>query len=144
MPDNSNNGPQVTHQLRKDWNDYTQWLAARGMKGNPALDKNDLGGQMIDKYRKENPNTLVSRDKIKDIQAEFQKYRDWSLGEIKAGRSQFAPQVNESNYMKSLSTIDGIAGQRTTSFSFPKSYITTFDNGKNMGTEEKGFATTNK
>jgi hypothetical protein len=143
MPDNSND-PKVTHQLRKDWNDYTSWLAARGMKGNPALDKNDLGGQMIDKYRKENPGTLVSRDSVKDIQGEFQKYRDWSLAEIKAGRSQFGPQVNEGNYMKGLSTIDGIAGQRTTSFSFPKSYITTFDNGKNMGTEDKGFATTNK
>jgi len=138
MPEKEN--PQITNKLRKDWNDYTDWLALRGMKGNPKLDKGGEWAKWIDKYKQENPNTLVSHETITPIQNEFQKYRQYALDEIKAGRGKFADGTNENNFMKALSIVDGIAGQRTTSFKFPSQYLDTFENGKLINTENKGFA----
>jgi len=134
----------VNDKLRKDWNEYISFLEKKGYKGHPALDKNDLGGKMIDLYRKENPSTSVSREKIKDIQQEFVKYRNHQLEKIKKGEGAFAQGTNETNFLKHLSVVDGIAGQRTTSFSFPSAYLTSFDNGKNIGTQNLGYATINK
>lgn len=131
--------PVIDNNIRSAWNHYTDWLAAKGLKGHPDLDKNDLGGKMIDAYRKENPNSPISREMIIPIQKEFSKYRDWSLNEVKEGRLALAEGLKPENYMKSLSIVDGIAGQRTTSFKFPESYLTTFDNGKNVGTVNQGF-----
>lgn len=128
---------QVNDQLRKDWNKYVDWLESINMKGNPALDKNDLGGAMVDRYKKEHPETSVSRETIDDIQQEFVKYRQWSLAEIKAGRASFAPGTNEDNFMRALSIVDGIPGQRTTSFKFPSTYLVTFEN-KGLNTNKIG------
>lgn len=134
----------VSDKLRRDWNEYISFLDKKGYKGHPALDKNDLGGKMIDLYRKENPNTSISREKIKDVQSEFAKYREYQLNEIKNGRGAFAKGTNENNFLKNLSIIDGIAGQRTTSFSFPNEYLISFVDGKKVGTENLGYATINK
>ncbi len=131
----------VNDKLRRDWNEYILFLEKKGYKGHPALDKNDLGGKMIDLYRQQNPTTSLSREKIKDVQTEFSKYRDYQLNEIKNKRAAFGAGANENNFLKNLSVIDGIAGQRTTSFSFPSAYLTSFDNGKNMGTQNLGYAT---
>lgn len=127
-------------KLREDWNAYVKWLDKKGMKGKPELDKKELGFKMVEQYRKENPNTLVSKETIIPIQEEFKKYRQWSLDQIKQGKSEFAPGVTSENYMRALSIADGIPGQRTTSFSFPDSYLTTFDNGINLGTVNNGYA----
>lgn len=134
--------PPIDNNIRLAWNKYTDWLASRGLKGHPSLDKDDLGGKMIDQYRKENPTTPITRELIPTIQKEFSKYRDWSLNEVKEGRAGLSPGVTADNYMKWLSIVDGIPGQRTTSFKFPSSYLQTFDNGKFVGVEDKGFSTT--
>lgn len=132
----------ISNKLRSDWNAYTEYLSKKGLKGHPSLDKNDLGGKMIDQYRKENPTTLVSRENIKPIQQEFSKYRDWVINEARNKKAII--DVPEDQFMRGLSTVDGIPGQRTTSFSFPNSYLTTILNGKNLGRANEGFATTNK
>lgn len=134
----SNESP--SKKLREDWNAYVSWLDKKGMKGKPELDKGGLGFKMIEQYRKENPSTTVSKDSIKSIQEEFQKYREWSLAQVKAGKAQLTQGASPENYMKSLSIIDGIPGQRTTSFQFPTSYLTTIDNGVNLGTVNTGYA----
>lgn len=141
---NEGNPTDVSNKLREDWNKYIDWLEKKGYKGSPALDKNDFGGKMIDMYRRENPQTTVSRETIKPIQQEFSKYRDWSLDQVKQGKAMLSSGATPDNYMKSLSIIDGIAGQRTTSFRFPESYLTTFKNGQNTGTKNLGFATIQK
>jgi len=132
--------PEVDNSVREAWNKYISWLEAKGMKGHADLDKNDLGGKMIDAYRKENPDTPISREIIPTIQKEFSKYRDWSLGQVKAGKAVLGEGVTPENYMKALSIVDGIAGQRTTSFRFPESYLTTFNNGKKVETINQGYA----
>lgn len=145
MPDPpEENNPVITNKLRKDWNDYVSFLESKGMKGKPELDKDGLGFKMIDEYRKVNPNTLVSKETIIPIQKEFQNYRNWSLDQIKQGKAKLAEGVTPENYMRALSIIDGIPGQRTTSFRFPESYLTTFNDGKNMGTVNHGFVTPSK
>ena len=134
----------VDNNIRKDWNDYVLFLEKQGLKGSPNLDKNDLWGKMIDKYRQVNPKTSISRERVADIQKEFQKYREHSLNQIKSGKAGFAEGTNEENFMKSLSIVDGIAGQRTTSFMFPNEYLKTFEDNSLKSIVNKGFAKTNK
>lgn len=132
----------VDNKLRTDWNNYISWLDKKGLKGHPSLDKSNLGFKMIEEYRKENPSTLVSKENILPIQKEFQRYREWALEQAKKGQAKLT--VAPENFMKALSIIDGIPGQRTTSFQFPESYLTTFQDGKSLGTANLGFSTINK
>jgi len=142
--DGGDKQPQMTNDIRKAWNDYTHWLGQKGLQGKPELDKNNYGFKVLEDYRKENPDTPLTKDLIPVIQQEFSNYRDYSLDKIKKGKGAFGPGVNEENYMRALSVVDGIPGQRTTSFSFPSEYIALFDNGNLVSKENKGFATTNK
>jgi len=139
--DNPKPEPAISNTHRQDWNSYIGWLDKKGLKGSPSLDHNDLGGQMIDQYRKENPNTSVSRDMVIPIQKEFGKYRDYALSQIQNGKGTFAPGTNKDNFLRSLSIVDNIPGQRTTSYSFPKAYMDTFENGQHTVTDQ-GYATT--
>lgn len=132
----------VDNNIRTEWNKYVDWLGKKGMKGSAELDKDDLGGKMIDAYKKENPSTVISREIIPTIQKEFSKYRDWSLNEIKENRGAFAKGTTKDNFMSNLSKVDGYAGSKTTSFSFPQSYISKFEDGRNMGTINQGFTQT--
>ena len=134
----------ITNQLRNDWNNYVQWLESKHLKGDASLDHNGKGIQMLLEYIKEHPGTSLSVDKVDDIQEEFRRYREWSLAEIKSGRSAFGTGVTEQNYMARLSDADGIPGQYTTQHSFPESYLKTFVNGKLTESMNTGFATTNK
>jgi hypothetical protein len=131
--------PPVNTQNMTDWNDYTNFLDKKGLKGSPALDHNDLGGQMIDEYRKQNPQTTVSRDMVVPIQQAFSKYRDYAIKNIEAGKGAYAPGTNKDNFLKNLSVVDGIPGQRTTSFQFPSQYMKDMNTGV---TTNQGFATT--
>lgn len=133
----------VDNTIRQGWNDYISWLEKKGLKGHPSLDKNDLGGKMIDQYRKENPATPITRELIPTIQKEFGNYRNYVLAKVKAGGAKLEGTTPE-NFMKALSIVDGIPGQRTTSFSFPNEYLTTFNNGQNTGTVNKGFVNPTK
>ncbi len=131
---------EFSDKLRNDWNKYVDWLDNIGLKGAPELDKNDLGGAMLDRYKKEHPETSVSRETIDDIQREFARYRAWVLEEVKAGRANLTPGTTPESFMKKLSQIDGIAGQFTTSHKFPDQYLKTFYNDKLVEVKKIGFA----
>ncbi len=117
---------EVSSQLRLEWNKYIDWLASKGLRGDESLDHGGKGVEMVKQYMAEHPGTILSPEVIDDIQEEFAKYKDWSLKEIDAGRANFAPGTSKENYMRALSIIDGIPGQRTTTFKFPESYLLTF------------------
>lgn len=134
------NPPKIDNSVRQEWNNFIGWLDKKGLKGSPTLDHNDLGGKMIDEYRKEHPDTPLTREMVIPIQKEFSNYRNWAINQIESGRGAYAPGTNKDNFLQSLSIVDGIPGQRTTSFSFPLSYLNTFDNGKLVDTK-KDFAT---
>lgn len=131
--------PKIDNNVRSAWNQYVQFLDSKGLKGSPVLDHNDMGGKMIDEYRKENPDTPITREMVAPIQQEFAKYRQYMLDQIAQGKGQFGPGVNKDNFMRSLSVVDGVPGQRTTSFQFPQGYLNYM--GK---TENKGFMTADK
>lgn len=131
---------KITNQNRQDWNDYIKFLDSKGLKGNPSLDHNDLGMKMIDEYRKENPNTTISRDMVIPIQQEFSKYRDWALNQVKQGKAQLQNGVTPDKFLSALSIVDGIPGQRTTSYTFPLGYMKDMNTGQ---VQKKGFINTN-
>jgi len=132
--------PVIDNKVRNDWNNYVSWLDKKGMKGHPSLDKNGLWNKMIEKYREENPNTVITKDIIVPIQKDFDNYRKYSLDQVKSGKLLFDEGVDENNFMKNLSVVDGIAGQRTTSFQYPMDYLKTLDkDDKVIKVENKGF-----
>lgn len=132
----------IDNKIREGWNSYVDWLEARGLKGNPSLDKDDFGGQMIDKYKLENPDSPISREMIIPIQKDFSVYRDFVLEDVKNKKARLADGVTPETFMKDLSVVDGIAGQKTTKFKFPFKYLETYMGDKLEKKENKGFSVT--
>ena len=132
----------IDNKIREGWNSYVDWLEAKGLKGNPSLDKDDFGGQMIDKYKLENPDSPISREMIIPIQKDFIVYRDFVLEEVKNKKAGLADGVTPETFMKDLSVVDGIAGQKTTKFKFPFKYLETYMGDKLEKKENKGFSVT--
>lgn len=144
--------PVITNKERLAWNDYVKYLDKKGIKGKPELDKDGLGFKALEDYRKEHPDTPITKELIPVIQKDFSKYRDYSLDIIKnkkvdpqtGHRMTFGPGVTEDNFMTNLSQVDGYPGSKTTSFAYPNYYLQTLENGQVKQTEDKGFATVTK
>lgn len=134
--------PKIDNTIREAWNKYVDWLDTKGLKGSPSLDKEDFGGKMIDKYKAENPDSPISRDIIIPIQKDFSVYRDYALDKVKKGEMALADGVTPETFMRNLSVVDGIPGQRTTSFKFPMKYLETYMDKKLLKKENQGFSVT--
>ena len=125
----------ITDQLRRDWNDYIDWLRGKHLAGDSSLDHNNLGRKMIDEYRLEHSTTTVSNDMVASIQEEFFKYRQWVInkferGEIELIGKMYDPKNKEANiaveqaFMPHLSPkVDSYSGQYTTSHKFAIEYL---------------------
>lgn len=127
----------ITDQNRKDWNDYYSYLKKNNLSGSDKLDAgngNDNAGiKQLQTYIKSNPNTSLTPELIPAIQKDFSNYRQFALNDIKSGHSAFGDGVNEDNFMKELSVVDGLPGSKTTKHFFPERY---------MNEMNKGFAKT--
>lgn len=130
--DENENDPPITNKIRQGWNDYISWLKSKGLAGDASLDKNGLGVKMINQYRKENPDTPITPDLVTPIQKDFGKYRQYALKQIDDGEAMLDPHsgATKENFMKGLSIVDGIPGQRTTSFSYPSGYLRDMKKGE--------------
>lgn len=139
-------------QLKKDWNAYTDWLAKKGLKGHPSLDvglgDKNVGMQYVRQYKKENPSSLVSPENINEIQGHFQNYRDFAINQLRNKKAMLNDQIapngryvtpteNLDFFMKDLSKVDGIPGQRTTSWKFPNEFLTTIYKSPTGAVEKK-------
>lgn len=113
--------------LQMDWNKYIDWLASNNLKGSEKLDHGGLGMEMLKRFIEENPDVSLEANEttVINIQKAFSKYREWVMKRIEEGKAQFGPGANKENFMRALSIIDGIPGQRTTSFKFPEEYLIT-------------------
>lgn len=132
----------ITNQHRKDWNAYIDYLRSKGLAGNAMLDKDGTGNKVLEQYIKDNPKTSLSVNIVKPLQGEFQNYKKWVIGEVKAGRASWGEGVNEDNVMDDLSGEDAYAGSKTASHKFPMQYLTIFDKPTNTTTTtNQGFAT---
>src|SRR6202044_3693484 len=69
---------------RRDWNDMLDKMQEDGIAGHKDLDQPDknVGASYIDKYKKENPDSTVSKDLIHHVAYEQQQLRS---GESFAG-----------------------------------------------------------
>lgn len=115
----------VTNKVRQGWNEYIDYLREKKLAGSPKLDKNDFGMKMIDEYKKDHPDSPISRDMVKPIQQEFARYRDYALKQVDEGNMLLDTHngVTRDNFLKALSVVDNIPGQRTTSYKFPLGYM---------------------
>jgi hypothetical protein len=135
----------VTDKVRMDWHKYLVWLEAKGMRGNPALDRDSLGFKLLEEYIKENPETSLSKDMIRPIQEEFKKYREWLLEQRREGKAVIGQdaqhQVPDAKVMPDLSITDGNPGQYTTSHDFATSTLQTLNSKfEVVKVEDKGFS----
>lgn len=115
--------PDLDPKVKEDWNLYVDWLESQNMRGSEVLDNPEIAAQMIQKYREVNPSTTVSLEIIPDIQREANKHRQLVLEAVKSGKAALSPGVTEEAFMQNLSTDDGIAGSKTTSFKFPSAKV---------------------
>lgn len=127
----------ITNKTRTDWNNYVDWLEKKALKGSALLDKDGFGFKMIEQYKKENPETTITKDAVVPIQKEFQKYRQYALDQVDKGKVILGDGVTKDNFLRALSIVDGIPGQRTTSYKFPEGFMKEMDT-----TENKGFMNT--
>ncbi len=127
-------------KLKADWNKFVDFLQAKGVKGNPALDSGvgdgNVGIQYVKEFQKLNPTTTITPQTIPEVQGHFQNYREYTLNKLRNKQAMITdaknpngryvtPDENLDYYMKDLSKVDGIPGQRTTNWKFPESFLTT-------------------
>lgn len=72
-------GDKITNQNRKDFNTYVAYLKKRGLAGSEKLDKNNLGGNILKQYIKDNPKTTLTPDLIIPLQHDLASARQWSI-----------------------------------------------------------------
>jgi hypothetical protein len=100
----TNEAPQADNQapqdgtpdvgkIKEDWNDFLGWMEQKGLKGNPELDKNDLGNKYFKQYIKDHPETSLSEEVIPVIRDEYSKLRDTEWNDIIAGKSYFQSPI---------------------------------------------------
>lgn len=133
--------PVVDNNVRRAWNEFTSYLEKKGLKGNPILDRGEKSFEVLEMYRKENPNTPLTRAHIVPIQEDFGRYRQGIIDKIEKSKASYGTGTTKENFMKGLSKVDGIPGSMTTSFQFPSAYLETFEQAKPVKKESKGFST---
>ena len=115
--------PVMDDKVKTAWNDYTNYLGKRGLKGSASLDAGNNGLNALEAYRKENPSSILTKEHIPLIQKALSDYRTKSLALIKSGKAT-GPDNPDENFMPGLSKVDGIPGSLTTNYQFPAENIT--------------------
>jgi hypothetical protein len=106
----------LTPQQRREWNMYVDYVAKRGYRGYPLLDKKETGlaTSLFNEFKKENPNTTISLNNIASVQTEMQ-----NLAKAAQAFEARRGNPNAANVMTGTSKIDSWPGSKTTSFKFP-------------------------
>lgn len=139
MPDNGEkkdnkvkgDSTKVTTKQQKDWNDYVAWLDSKGIKEHPDLNKgngdDNNGVQVLKKYIQTHPNTTLTPDIVPHIQQAFVDMRNHFLDEVKKGNMKLDKGTTSDNFLKDLSSVDGVPGAKTTKYKFPDYYTKYLD-----------------
>ena len=130
----------VSIKEMSDWNDYVLWLKNKKLSGDKRMNSVEFSKKVMDAYKKEAPSTTVSYDRVVNIQKAIRRYRDYTIDIFRNHPEQGQPTANVkadmSNYMMWVlgTPDDGIAGEYTSQFMFPKKYMKDLDTKKTTTT----------
>lgn len=115
---------QLTPEDRTHWNGFVDFVAQKGMAGNPALNQRNTGmsKQLFDEYNTSTGKKYNYDQFIPAVQSNINTYKAEMVNRVNSGvvGSQLAPgQATVQNYMPGASPTDGWAGTKTTSTKFP-------------------------
>jgi|SRR6185312_1137503 len=124
-------GPPLTLKQKQDWNQFVDYIDKVGYKGSPLLDNKDkkLGSQLMDEYRKINPNFSLTYDNVPDVQQGLLDYRNGVIDDYKKGKVSVPGIKSPDEIMPGLSPADGWLGSKTSSYKFPGATMTQNING---------------
>ena len=89
------NKAKVSVQQMAEWNNFVKWMSSKGYSGSSKMDHTKFSENVLEQYRKENPNFWIkdSNDikKIQDVIKAYRKYviAVWKLGEDGARKKGF-------------------------------------------------------
>ena len=111
---------QFTQEDRDYWNGFVDYVDKKGYKGSTELDKKDLGlsKKLFEEY---SGGTKKYEEFVPSAQGAMSQYREESLKQIRSGAVAY--KGKEEDFMPGLSTVDGWAGSKTTSWKFPVNKI---------------------
>jgi hypothetical protein len=112
-----------------EWNNYIYWLKSKGLSGSKKMNHVAFSKQTLAEYNKEHPESNLTYSLVSPIQAQIKKYRQSVINYAKNGNPiKFTSSIKPdfSNFMSwALGTSeDGINGEYTSQFIFPKKYLT--------------------
>lgn len=115
---------QLTPEDRAHWNGFVDYVAQKGMTGNPALNQRNTGlsQQLFNDYNKQTGKKYNYEQFIPLVQGNINDYKSEMVNRINTGvvGSDVAPgTASTTNYMPGASKTDGWAGTKTTSTKFP-------------------------
>ena len=118
----------------QQWNNYIMWLKANKLSGDKRMNNVAFSKTTLDAYNKQNPNSTLTYDLVKPIQAQIKAYRQSIIDAHKNGANiKFAqpPGDDYSGFMPwaTGTTEDGINGEYTSQFMFPKTYLVNLNSG---------------
>lgn len=121
----------ISPKNMQDWNDFVAYLKQKGLSGHKDMDHPDFSEKQLKEYIKQNPDTSLSPQIVPLVQRELKNVRQFLIDQdkqrVKEGKkSAFVGDTGKDyeNVMPvALKTRDdGIIGQYTSQFVFPKGY----------------------
>jgi hypothetical protein len=140
MVEDGNEEPKIDmNKVKQDWNAYLDYLEEKGVKGLPALDKDNLGNKYFKEYLRKNPNTSLNENIIPKIREAYKTLRDSQIADMQAGKATYqgksGKDVDYSGFMKhivdnELTENPNYIGQHLTQTKFPGGAIVEKNTGK--------------
>lgn len=130
---------------RAYWNGFVKYVQQKGLKGSPQLDRRDLSlsKKLFAEYNVLNKGDYDYDRFVPMVQQHIADYRKKAIENILAGKSGIkdyngdpAKYDFDGRFMTGLSSVDGWAGSKTTSWSFPNEKVPVTDqHGKKVREE---------
>lgn len=134
--------PPLTLDEKNQWNGFVDYLKKRGVGGSAALDNRDtnMGQQLMEEYRKQNPHFTLGYDRVGDVQQDLQNYRQSLVQKYKANPAIIPGIKDESEIMGGLSPVDNWLGSKTSMQRYPGATLTQSDGSvQNFGLNQAAY-----
>lgn len=115
----------LSQDERQQWNNFIRYInVEKKMGGDKALDARDksLGNQLMEEYRKKNPNFTITPDQIQNIQYEFNMMRDLNALPDQSNLNDNVKTIIRDYYPpeREISGTDGWLGSLTSKQAYPE------------------------